>query len=74
MREASEIVLEDHPGVKAAVKKLMAYKNRITYQTQRGRAAMKLMDWLQTIFIDTGILTKEEISIIPRFAWGNFDA
>jgi hypothetical protein len=73
MREASEIVLEDHLGVKAAVEKLMVHKDCITYQTKRGRAAISVFEWLQVTFIDTKILTKEEISIIPRFAWRQFD-
>lgn len=61
------------PKVKAVVEKLLSYKGKIEYQTAKGRAAKPVDEWIQSTFIDSKIMTVEELKLIPLWAYRQFN-
>ena len=72
LRPAQDRILEN-TAIKEAVDKFMALKGRIEYQTERGGAAIKVMDWMKLRFIDPGYLTPTEVRLIPLATYKDFD-
>lgn len=62
-----------NPKIAAAVKKLLAYQGQIEYQRARGGAALPLEQWLDVTFIQSKKLEKEELEVIPMWAYQQFD-
>lgn len=61
------------PKVKAVVEKLLSYKDKIEYQTAKGRAAKPVDEWIQSTFIDSEIMTVEELKLVPLWAYRQFN-
>ena len=61
------------PKVKAVVEKLLQYKGTIEYQTAKGRAAKPVDEWIQATFIDSKIMTVEELKLVPLWAYRQFN-
>ncbi len=62
-----------NPLIASAVRKLLSYQWKIEYQKARGSAAIPLEEWLDITFIQSKKLEKEELELIPMWAYQQFD-
>lgn len=67
-KSAQELVLED-PRRQKVVEKLNSLAGLLDYKNPRGRGAINPVLWIQENIVNKGFLTKDEVELIPLFAW-----
>lgn len=63
----------DNPFLKSAFDRLMSKKGEIEYQKAKGGAAKSVHVWVKENLIDTGVLSIEEVSVMPMWMFQRFD-
>ena len=71
--DTTKVLGFNDPATTIVINKIFEYKGKITYQPKRGAGSRGPTSWLKEHFVDTGIVTEQELKSIPKRVFRHFD-